>query len=655
MKKKYLISFPMIAFFLPFIIYIYTLNPKIGFIDAGELITVCKTLGVAHPTGYPLFTILGRVFSTLSIGSVAFRVNIISAIFSSLASLFLFLYLFKKTNKPLLSFSTSLIFAFSRIVWHQSTSAEVYSITFFFLTLLLFLHSSQIKNRLILISFVSGLSLTNHMIIITFLIPFFIYLLVRKEIKNIKGFLLFAIFLILGASLYLYLPIRGNLYPILNWGRPVNLERFLWHVTGKQYRVWMFTGNLIVIKANLINFLKLILFQYTPFIIPLALVGIFYLFTISKTNALFLIILLLVNLIYAINYEIPDIEPYFIISILIYTIFICFGFLFLTKKLKWIGNLSPILPLLVLLFNFHTASERGNYIAYDMCNNLFSSVKENGIVITNLWDYYSPALYLKQIEGVRKDIVMIDKELLRRSWYFDYLQKEYPWLIEHSRKEVESYLKLLDDFEHARLKRPEEIQRRFIIMINSFIERNKEKRPCYITFINGADRDAPFIAQDYMKIPTGITYEISKLPDTTYFDYSTLTLRGIFEKRPYKDERTLHNLKVYPEMSFKRGIYLLQMGRFRSSIKTFEFAARWDETKAASLSYQGAAYLFLDQYDTALSSLRKAQKQKPDDKMLMQAIMMIETGNTDKLKQEFKKLLGIRTSLDNFPLTSTKK
>jgi len=76
---------------------------------------------------------------------------------------------------------------------------------------------------------------------------------------------------------------------------------------------------------------------------------------------------------------------------------------------------------------------------------------------------------------------------------------------------------------------------------------------------------------------------------------------------------------------------------------------------AASLSYQGAAYLFLDQYDTALSSLRKAQKQKPDDKMPMQAIMMIETDNTDKLKQEFKKLLGIRISPDNFPLTSTKK
>ncbi len=642
MKKIYVKLFPILAFLVPLIIYLFTLNPKIAFIDAGELITVCKTLGVAHPTGYPLFTIIGRVFSILPVKSVAFRINIVSAIFSSLASLFLFLFLYKKTENPILSLSSSLIFAFSRIVWHQSTSAEVYSITFFSLCFLLFLNSSKIKNRLILIAFVSGLSLSNHMIITTFLIPFFVYLLLRKEFKNVKVFLLFALFFILGASLYLYLPIRGGLEPLLNWGRPVNLERFLWHITGKQYRVWMFTGNLTIIKTNLVNFLKLLSYQYTPFFIPLALVGVVYFFKVSKYSTIFLLIFFLFNIIYAINYDIPDIEPYFIISILIYSIFICYGLLFFTKKLKWVVFLSHALPVFILVYNFHLSSERGNYLAYDMCHNLFSSVKENGIVITNKWDFYSPALYLKYIEGVRQDVVMIDKELLRRSWYFDYLNKEHPWLIENSKVEVASYLELLDDFEHAKLKSPDEIQKRFIEMINSFIERNKGERPCYITFINGVDKDASFIAPDYSKIPYGIVYEILQKPDTTYFDYSQFILRGVFDKCPYKDERTLHNLKVYPEMSLKRGLYLLQMGRFQSSIKTLEFAAQWEETEAAAFAYQAIAYLFLDKIDSTLSFFRKAQEKKPEDKMLPQAIGMIESGKTDQLKQEFQKLLGIK-------------
>ena len=643
MKKKYLISFPIIAFFLPFIIYIYTLNPKIGFIDAGELITVCRTLGIAHPTGYPFFTIFGRVISLLPIGSVSFRINMTSALFSSFSSLFLFLYLSKRTCKPLLSISCSLIFAFSQIVWNQSTSAEVYSITFFFITLLIFLHSSNIKNRVLLIFFISGLSIANHMIIITFLIPFFLYLLITKEFKSFKVFLLSAILLVLGASLYFYLPIRGNLHPLLNWGRPVNLERFLWHITGKQYRVWMFTGNLEIIKENLINFFKLFSSQYTPFFIPLALVGIFHLFKTSKPITTFFIILFLLNIIYAINYEIPDIEPYFIISILIYTIFICFGLFFFAKRFKWVEYASLTLSIFVLLLNFNKSNERNNYIAYDMCLNLFSSVKENGIVITNNWDYYSPALYLKQIEGIRKDIIMIDKELLRRSWYFDYLEKEYPFLIEKSKEEINQYLELLDEFEHGKLKSPDKIQRRFIAMINSFIEKNIDERSCYITFVNGVDRDALSISPDYQKIPSGIVYEITKVPEITFFDYSQFILRGIFEKKPYKNERTLNNLRVYPEMSMKKGVVLLKNGMFHSALKTFEFTEHWEDTKAASQAYQAVCYLFLDKPGVALSFLKKALEHKPDDKMFHQSIRMLEAGNTAQLKQQFEKLFFIMT------------
>ncbi len=640
-RKHSVKIFMLIAFLFPFAIYLITLNPSIGFIDNGELVTVCRTLGIAHPTGYPLYTLLGRIITLAPIKTIAFRVNMLSALFSSLASFFLFLFLLKKTNNVFLSLTGAVIFSCSRIVWHQSTSAEVYSITFFFLTLLLYLEASDLKNKLLLIGFVAGLSVTNHMIIITFLAPFFIYLLLTREFKNLKTILVFLLFFLIGITLYLYLPIRGTLQPLLNWGRPVSFERFLWHVSGKQYRVWMFTGDISTIKTNILTFLKLTCSQFTPVLIVFAIPGIYHLFAISKKRAVFLLSLFLVNGSYAVNYDIPDIEPYFIITILVYTIFIIYGICFFSKRIKWIAFASPILAIFVILFNFHNANERQNHIAYDMCRNLFFSVKENGIVITNDWDYYSPALYIRYIEGKRNDIVMIDKELLRRSWYFDYLNKAYPWLIEKSQSEVEAYLELLVHFEHDQLLNPDEIQRRFIVMINSFIDENIAERPCYITFVNGADRDASSIATQYQKTPFGIVYEISHVPDTTYFDYAQFTLQGVFTTHPYKNKRTLTKLNNYPNMSLKRALYLLQINKFHSSIKTAAFSEKWDETKVSSIAFQAVSYLFLDQYEKAISFFKRAYAIEPQDAMLEHAIKMLESNNVSKLKQEFTSLLGI--------------
>src|SRR5947199_8625057 len=53
--------------------------------DTPELITAAVTLGVAHPPGYPLFTMLGHLFSVLPFGSIPFRVNLLSVFCDSIA------------------------------------------------------------------------------------------------------------------------------------------------------------------------------------------------------------------------------------------------------------------------------------------------------------------------------------------------------------------------------------------------------------------------------------------------------------------------------------------------------------------------------------------------------------------------------------------
>ena len=64
--------------------------------------------------------------------------------------------------------------------------------------------------------------------------------------------------------------------------------------------------------------------------------------------------------------------------------------------------------------------------------NLFGTIAPNGLLLTQDWQVASPMLYAQEIEQRRGDVKVVDINLLRRSWYFDYLQHAYPDLIERS-------------------------------------------------------------------------------------------------------------------------------------------------------------------------------------------------------------------------------
>src|SRR5437870_9716147 len=71
--------------------------------DTPELIRAAATLGVAHPPGYPLFTLLGHFFSVLPLGPVPFRVNLLSVICDALAVGIIFLTAFRLSKSRLAS------------------------------------------------------------------------------------------------------------------------------------------------------------------------------------------------------------------------------------------------------------------------------------------------------------------------------------------------------------------------------------------------------------------------------------------------------------------------------------------------------------------------------------------------------------------------
>ena len=108
-----------------FVVYLVTLSPTVGLIDSGELAAGCYLLNIVHPTGYPLYTMLGRIASLVPVALVVNRVAALSALFAA-AAVGLFLLLGLRMGLSRTAAGTgALLLGFSFPVWAVAVVVEV--------------------------------------------------------------------------------------------------------------------------------------------------------------------------------------------------------------------------------------------------------------------------------------------------------------------------------------------------------------------------------------------------------------------------------------------------------------------------------------------------------------------------------------------------
>ena len=558
------LTYQIFSFLIPLIVYIKTLAPTVTFIDSGELAAVASKLGVAHPTGYPLFTIIGNIFTKLPFGDEVYRLNLMSAVISSLALLMFFnllTFIFLKLNLPdenkpavkkiqnsvyyNISLASVLILAFSKTFWDTANAIEVYSLhTFFLITnIYLFLKANsnnsedkesylQGEKNWLLFAFVLGLSFTNHLSTI-FLSVGFLYLYFAVNGFNKTSFtriLILAVPFLLGYSVYFYLFARAE-NPVLSWGYPHNFENFWRHFTGKQFSVWMFSSFENAGK-QFTYFTKNYPLEY--FYVPV-LIAIFGLIEIrNKSKKLFYFTVLLFGfcILYAINYDIYDIDSYFLLAFIVTAVWVAFGLLFIANKIKNNTTVLSFAFLLICLIpfsqNYSKVDESKNYFVKDYTMNVFKSAQQNSIIFSTQWDFWvSSSIYQQYVKNIRPDLVIIDKELMRKSWYMHHLKIHYPDIYDKSKIEFEIYLTELLKFE----KNPErytspktetdrqdlsKIQSSFINLLNSIVDKNYNERKIYTTYEIEQDKNERF-GKDYTRLPQGLLINYSK--DNVYDNY----------------------------------------------------------------------------------------------------------------------------------------
>ena len=500
-----------------FVSYLLTQSPGLSYTDSGELAAACATLGVAHPTGYPLFTLLGHTWTLLPWSSVIGGLNVLAAVFVSASVSMLFFVMLELRVSRYVAMSVALLYGWTSIVWTQAQSIEVYSLHALLLTTTLYaaLRSrNAAKNDVrwfAITALFFGLMLTNHLSS-AFLLPGIVVLALPSGTTRAqwKRLALIACIGLIPLALYAYLPLRSSQEPLVNWGMVHrSLDAFLYHVKGTQFGVWLFSDDKVAGK-NLKVFLAM-LPQAVAWIglIAIAIGGV-ALVRRERRTALALALILGGNLGISLGYSIPDIENYFLPSVIMAIMCCGVGFHALLQRFNAERFAFALLLLpMVSATSVWKEQNRSHDRAVEAYTRLIlDNAAPNAMIITHQWDYFCSAFwYLQTVEGVRPDVTIIDKELLRRTWYVPYLSYRYPAAMAGAQSAAAAYAPYLQMFEnnsdefmkdHAAVMA---IQQRFVALLNAILQSNDGKRPVYITgeMVN----EEQGFATDHRMVPAG--------------------------------------------------------------------------------------------------------------------------------------------------------
>jgi len=256
--------------------------------DTGELTVAIATLGVAHPTSYPLYILLGRLTSWIPLGNPAYGLNVLSAVAGSAAVALLFAVLRRRRGGSN-AFAAAVCLAFNPSFWAVSQVSEMYSLWILGAVAVIALADDPSERLWPFFCFLCGVLLSNRLDLLLLapgllwsflsarpassreenvwlgLSLFAVPALAVLSASNIPfAVLVAAVFLVrtrgehsarrrasalaaglAGLSVYLYLPIRSSTQPFLDWNHPAVLSNFLDSILRTRYG-----GTLDLISRN---------------------------------------------------------------------------------------------------------------------------------------------------------------------------------------------------------------------------------------------------------------------------------------------------------------------------------------------------------------------------------------------------------------------
>jgi len=220
--------------------------------DSGELVTAVFLLGIPHPSGYPLYVLLGKLWTLLvPAGSIAFRMSLFSAAAAAAAAATLFRLARWLGLTRLAAALGALLLAFAPSFWSEANVQRVYALNALFVALATWAalrwERERTPGRLALVAFLCALGGSNHTYLLVFAAAFALFAVATEPavLRRGRDLGVAAVAFALGLLPYLFLPLRSRQQPALDWGDPETLDRFLAVVTRRDFweRRWLETPS----------------------------------------------------------------------------------------------------------------------------------------------------------------------------------------------------------------------------------------------------------------------------------------------------------------------------------------------------------------------------------------------------------------------------
>lgn len=501
-----------------FAVYLFSMAPGFTWAhdgaDGGDLITAAATGGVPHPSGYPTFSLLARLFQFLPLGTIAYRTNLMSAVFTAITALLVYDIVVWSPNSPakgmhMAGLIAGYAYGLSGLAWSQATITEVYGLHIFFVALVIWLLVGRFayspnKPLLDAVTGLSiGLGMGNHLTTI-FLLP--AALLVgfvaplsldsspkrknakRKDVQvsldwGALGRRLGWVFA--GLLIYIFIFWQAASGAPVNWGHAVNLNNLWWLISGAFYQHYAFTLPIDYLPARVVSFAVIL---FTQFGVLGLMIGFYHLFRDFSLSRRLLVSgwVAIASIIFSLGYNTTDSYIYLLPFFLVFGIWIGFGVgnitTLLAQRKNWISlGVSGILLASFLgmgVMNYPKINLSGDHRAENFEKAVFAALPPQAIVVAkgdrvlfSLWYYH---FVLKE----RPDIAILGDGLLSSSWYMDVLHNTYSTL-NISAEDVQS-----QSIAEANPTRP---------TCTVMIVDEKMSVVCYRPFSQNAD-DSPFIS-----------------------------------------------------------------------------------------------------------------------------------------------------------------
>ena len=420
------------AIFLAFlIIFLQGTAPSVFYGDTGELQTVALCGGVAHPSGYPTFIMLGQVFGRVLSGDPAHRITVMSAFFGAVVVCALFLVLVKLGLPVWAALAGSVIYGLSFTFWWSAIRAEVYTLSIFlFLTSFwLVLHTFEKPTLAKAASAAAclGLTLTGHLAFAPAVMVLGLMLAFKKPEKSkwLVYWPLILITFIAGLTPYLYLvwadavdyPMNYLDYTIELSTRQFGLteetfsnpfRRIFWLISGQESRS---TTNLYNVRTMAWTSIQLaiteFIYQFGVLALPVFIIGAWKLLKKPDRKTWALVSIFTASTVFCVVMGNRRMLPIFAMPLtIIVAVVISFGILTLRERLS--GGRKRLrfreISAGIIFFGLMIATPHLIHSRWDQSSIVKESMKipleagpEIKTVIPTLKDYMEPRIYGERI------------------------------------------------------------------------------------------------------------------------------------------------------------------------------------------------------------------------------------------------------------------